>query len=181
MSQFLEFYIIASTADRYAALQREFASLPHVHLAKNYTEAVHESGGFDAFFESLMSAREWGSVPLDAPLYQTRVIRMPEPQIVQGRPRYGIPGIPIARNDELTAKEATRLILHAALEAIGAFNNDSLVKLHRIGAVDTSLGLDEIDPGEAADIFKSLLAAYADANNSNMSIHTGQIYSDLHR
>ncbi len=170
MSQPLELYIIASTGDRYTVLNRELASLPYVHVAKNYADAVRSGGGFDALFESLMSAREWGSVPFDAPLYRTRIIKMPDHQVAQGRPHYGIPGIPIAPDDELTAAETTRLILCSALDAVAVFNENSPTKLKNIGAVDLSLGLDELQPDQAFDIFESVFVTSSDLTGPQIDL-----------
>ena len=82
---------------------------------------------------------------------------MPEEEIARGRPEYAIPGVAIKPREVLTPEQATRLVLSASFEAIREFNRDRSIKLTRIGAVTTSLGLDKLKSGEA---FTLLSEAY---------------------
>ena len=76
MNEAIRLNIIAG-ADRYPDLHHQLAQVPFVEVCKSYADAVSASGGLDAVFISLMSAKEWGAVSLNPPVHMTRVISMP--------------------------------------------------------------------------------------------------------
>jgi len=104
-------YIIETDAERADRLKTELAPLPHVTVSVSYKDALESSGGLDAIFVSLMSAIEWGAIKIPAPVHQTRVVRMPDYEINQGRPQFAIPGVAINPGELLRPAECTRLVL----------------------------------------------------------------------
>jgi hypothetical protein len=144
-----QLYVIEMNVERGNHLREELATLPQVTVSSTYSAAVETSGGLDALVVSLMSATEWGAMPIPAPLYQTRVVQMPKAEIALGRPPYAVPGVAIAHGEILDPVQTTRLVLKEILRAISIFNEKRDCRLEKIAAVSSSLGLDKLKTGEA--------------------------------
>ena len=153
-----DLYVIDPDAKRANSLKLELAPLSQITVVENYQDAVERSGGLDAFFMSLMSAIEWGCIPIPAPVYQTSVVKVPEFEITAGRPHYGIPGVAINPGDFLEPVACTRLVLRESFRAIDVFNRTSACPLQKICAVSSQLGLNELKQREA---FVLLSEAYS--------------------
>jgi hypothetical protein len=144
-----QLYVIDTNIERGNHLREELATLPQVTISSTYSAAKETSGGLDALVVPLMSATEWGAMPIPAPLYQTRVVEMPKDEIALGHPLYAIPGVAIARGEVLDPVEATRLVLKETFRAINIFNKNSDCRVEKIAADSTSLGLHKLKTGEA--------------------------------
>ncbi|HEY0795916.1 MAG TPA: hypothetical protein VGD64_09070 [Acidisarcina sp.] len=145
-------YVIETNPERAMSLRAELADVTHVTVFEKYDEAIHASGGLDALVVSLIWAIELGLIEIPAPLHQTRVVRMPAYKVVQGHPRYAIPGVAIAPGESLNTVETTRLILRESFKAIDRFNESNPVKLKSFGADAVSMGLDQLRAGEATQL-----------------------------
>jgi hypothetical protein len=161
MKEFVfQLYVIETSLERGDHLRDELVTLPQVTVSSTYSAAVEISGGLDALVVSLMWAIERGSIPIPAPLYQTRVIGMPKDEIALGHPPYAIPGVAIARGEVLDPVETTGLVLRETFRAIHIFNKNSDRRVEKIAADSASLGLNKLKAGEAlallADAFSSL-------------------------
>jgi hypothetical protein len=142
-------YIIETNSERANGLRVELSPLSQVTVVENYADAAKASEGLDAIFVSLMSAIEWGTVPIPAPIHQTRVVKVPDDEIASGRPQYAIPGVAINPGESLDPIECTRLVLRESFRAIDVFNETSTRPLAKIAAVSTSLGFDKLENGQA--------------------------------
>ena len=140
MTDDIHLYLIETTAARADHLTSELASISQVTVLQSYVEALAVSGGLDAVLVPLMSAMELGSIKPPVPLYQTRVIKMPDYEVARGRPRYGIPGIATSSHESLKPVDCTRLIFRESFRAIHRFNEANSPKLMKVAASSLSLG-----------------------------------------
>jgi hypothetical protein len=149
-----QLFLIETDAGRARALTAELSLLSQVTVVESYAEAAEVSGGLDALYVSLMSAIEWGSIPIPAPVHETRVVKMPEDMIALGRPQYAIPGVATYPREVLTPAECARLVLRESFRAIDFFNRTNSQALTKIGAVSSSLCLTKLKTGEALEILR---------------------------
>jgi hypothetical protein len=152
MTNQIRLYVIETNPDRAKSLGNSLAQLPQVTGFQSFEDAVNASGGLDAVFVPLMSVMEWGLIKPPAPLHQTRVVKMPDADVVRGRPRYAIPGVATLPNESLNPVDTTRLVLRESFKAIRKFNETSSIKLKRIGVAALSLGLEKLSAGEATEL-----------------------------
>jgi|HubBroStandDraft_5_1064220.scaffolds.fasta_scaffold241222_2 hypothetical protein len=150
----VKLYIIEPEKALATRLRTELKSLGQVAVVQDFQAAKAASGGLDAIFVSLMSAKEWGVMPLDPALHKTRVVRMPEYEVQRGRPQFAIPGIALSDSEVLSPKQTTRLILHESFKAIQYFNETNSIELKSVGAAAASLGLERLNHGDARDILR---------------------------
>jgi len=149
MTNHIHLYVIETTVERAERLAVELAPLPQVTVLQSYLDAVAVSGGLDAIVVPLMSAIEWGSIKLPAPIHQTRVVKTPDYEVARGRPNYAIPGVATVPGESLDPMDCTRLVLRESFHAIHLFNQTNKIKLAKIGAPSLSLGLNKLKAGEA--------------------------------
>ena len=163
MSEPIHLYIIEPKSDPRISLATELAALPDITVVQSYEEAKTASSGLQAIYVPLIVAIEWGQIPIPAPLYRTRVVKVPEEMIASGWPEYAIPGVAIKPHEALTPQQGTRLTLSASFEAIREFNRERSIKITSFGAVPSNLGLYKLKSGEA---FTLLSEAYRSSHET---------------
>ena len=156
----VKLYIIEPEQALATRLRAELEPLSQVVVVQDFKAAQAASGGLDAIFVSLMSAREWGAVPVNSILHKTKVVKTPDYEVQRGRPLFAIPGIATSASEVLSPRQTTHLVLHESFKAIQDFNEASSKELRFVGAAAASLGLEKLNKGDARELLREAFTLF---------------------